>query len=227
MNIDSRGVVVSVVPGSPAETAGVPEGARIIAVNKRIVDGKPDIYAVLSTGQSSADFSFQLGYSIQYEDAPPPPPPGSPPGTPTRGNSVEYEEGIAPESRPRTYRLEKSSRFGYGMNIDTVGVVVSVVPGSPADGKGVPAGSKIIGVNGTPVVGKPAIVQQLTTSEHGGVWADFTLKFPPGVIAPPSPVKEGQGRGSDDVKGSGKKGLGQLGGKVRGRLGGPYATPVA
>ena len=208
MNIDSRGVVVSVVPGSPAETAGVPEGARIIAVNKRIVDGKPDIYAVLSTGQSSADFSFQGN-------------------TAKRAYKKEYEEGIAPESRPRTYRLEKSSRFGYGMNIDTVGVVVSVVPGSPADGKGVPAGSKIIGVNGTPVVGKPAIVQQLTTSEHGGVWADFTLKFPPGVIAPPSPVKEGQGRGSDDVKGSGKKGLGQLGGKVRGRLGGPYATPVA
>ena len=61
MNIDNRGVVVSVVPGSPAAKDRVPPGARIVAVNGVPVNGKPDIYAQLGAGGAEAG-SFLHGF---------------------------------------------------------------------------------------------------------------------------------------------------------------------
>jgi hypothetical protein len=64
------------------------------------------------------------------------------------------------QRRTRTVRLAKAA-VGFGMNIDNRGVIVSVIPGSPASDNGVPPGCRIIAVQGVPCDGKPQIVSQL------------------------------------------------------------------
>jgi membrane-associated protease RseP (regulator of RpoE activity) len=124
MNIDNRGVVVSVVPRSPAAQSGVPAGAQIVGVNGAAVDGKPDIYAQLGASGASkrvAEFSLQLA------DSTPPSTPSTPP-PPTAASSGELGEPPSGEQLLRTpsnlkqtrtittstVRLEKSPKFGFG-----------------------------------------------------------------------------------------------------------------
>jgi S1-C subfamily serine protease len=66
------------------------------------------------------------------------------------------------------------------MNIDTLGTVVSVVPGSPAAVGELRPGAKIVAVNGVAVTGKPAIVEQLQRAPgagKAGQVVDFGLQF--------------------------------------------------
>eukprot|EP01043_Picozoa_sp_COSAG02_P026205 COSAG02_NODE_1502_length_12258_cov_12.486142_9_plen_222_part_00 len=84
-----------------------------------------------------------------------------------------------PERRARrtqTVCLAKAS-VGFGMNIDTRGVIVAVIPGSPAFDNGVPTGCKIIGVHGVRCDGKPEIVAQLSQPEVTAIAASPGVQF--------------------------------------------------
>ena len=93
------------------------------------------------------------------------PTPAAPAPAPTEGQpaGAPIPEGTPErrtERRTRTVRLAKGA-VGFGMNIDPQGVVVSVIPGSPASDHGVPPDSRIVAVQGVPCHGKPEIVAQL------------------------------------------------------------------
>lgn len=84
-----------------------------------------------------------------------------------------------PERRARrtqTVCLAKAS-VGFGMNIDTKGVIVAVIPGSPASDNGVPPGCKIVGVQGVRCNGKPEIVAQLSQPEVTAIAASPGVQF--------------------------------------------------
>jgi hypothetical protein len=106
----------------------------------------------------------------------------------TEAAGAQLPEGT-PERRARrtrTVRLAKAS-VGFGMNIDTRGVIVAVIPGSPASDNGVPPGCKIIGVQGVQCDGKPEIIAQLSkpavaaTAASPGVQFELELELEAGL----------------------------------------------
>lgn len=80
------------------------------------------------------------------------------------------------QRRTRTVRLAKAA-VGFGMNINNAGVIVSVIPGSPASDNGVPPGCRIIGVQGVWCNGKPDILSQLSQPGVKAVTARPGVEF--------------------------------------------------
>ena len=99
------------------------------------------------------------------------------------GDAMDAAGANLPEGTPerrarrtRTVRLAKGA-VGFGMNIDNRGVLVSVIPGSPAFDSGVPPGCRIIGVEGVRCDGKPEIVSRLSQPAVVAVTAKPGVQF--------------------------------------------------
>lgn len=180
-----RGALVSnVEPGSPAERAGIRRGDVVLSFDGQPIDRLTQLsraVAAVDPGKQAEIVLWRDGREqrVQAEIAP----------MPTTEQVAGVEPGSPEAGQPRLglalAPLTAEQRARLGLDEGTQGVLVArVMPGSPADDKGIAAGDVIMSVNKAPVRQPADVVAAVRkAAEHGDksvllyLWRDGQERF--------------------------------------------------
>eukprot|EP00756_Hemistasia_phaeocysticola_P064518 Hpha_TRINITY_DN7863_c0_g1::TRINITY_DN7863_c0_g1_i1::g.185715::m.185715 len=132
----SSGAVMirGITPGSPAERANIPDGAVVLEVGGMQIRNPDDIAVAVQEWREANEELLEVVFADLDEEAP----------------SIDFS---VQDTAPRTAYLEcepgEPVGLKYERDPDTSAVIIgSVVPGSPADRTGLPAGAVLLEVDG-------------------------------------------------------------------------------